>query len=83
MKGGAWRWLAAACGSLTLVIAHAQDQDEDSPDLDFLEYLGAWDESDEEWLAVSEWEGAGSPERERSRDIDTEVEADDGADDEH
>ena len=26
-------------------------------DLDFLAYLGSWQENDEEWLAVSEWDG--------------------------
>jgi hypothetical protein len=25
------------------------------PDLDFLEYLGAWAEDDDEWLASEEW----------------------------
>ena len=29
---------------------------EEAPDLDFLAYLGSWQENDEEWLAVSEWE---------------------------
>jgi hypothetical protein len=46
----AWCWL---CG------AHAQDRErgreqESGPDLDFLEYLGAWAEADDEWLAVEE-----------------------------
>jgi hypothetical protein len=26
------------------------------PDLDFLEYLGAWAEDDDEWLAIEEWQ---------------------------
>jgi hypothetical protein len=26
------------------------------PDLDFLEYLGAWAEEDDEWLAIEEWQ---------------------------
>ena len=26
-------------------------------DLDFLAYLGSWQENDQEWLAVSEWDG--------------------------
>lgn len=29
---------------------------EDEPDLSFLEYLGSWQESDEEWLIVAEME---------------------------
>jgi hypothetical protein len=28
---------------------------EAAPDLDFLEYLGAWAEDDDEWLAIEEW----------------------------
>ena len=32
--------------------ANAQDE----PDLSFLEYLGTWQEDDEEWLAVEDWE---------------------------
>lgn len=31
--------------------AEAQD---DEPDLGFLEYLGSWEETDEEWLIVAE-----------------------------
>ena len=27
-----------------------------APDLDFLEYLGAWAEEDDEWLAIEEWQ---------------------------
>ena len=26
-----------------------------APDLEFLEYLGAWAEGDEEWLTIEEW----------------------------
>ena len=37
-------WLGAA--------ANAQEE----PDLSFLEYLGTWQEDDEEWLAVEDWE---------------------------
>lgn len=31
-------------------------QETESPGLDLLEYLGSWQEDDEEWLAVAEWE---------------------------
>jgi hypothetical protein len=27
-----------------------------TPDLDFLEYLGAWQENDEEWLVSEQWQ---------------------------
>ncbi len=36
----------------------ADDAADDAPELDFLAYLGSWQESDEEWLAVAEWEDA-------------------------
>ena len=42
-----------------VVVSQNAQAEEDAPDLDFLEYLGSWQESDEEWLAVAEWEGAG------------------------
>jgi len=47
LLGGSW-WLAGA---------HAQQADAETPppDLDFLEYLGAWAEDDDEWLAIEEW----------------------------
>lgn len=45
----------AAAGVVSSATAQADD---DAPDLDFLAYLGSWQESDEEWLAVAEWEGA-------------------------
>jgi len=33
-----------------------QAQDDDAPDLDFLEYLGSWQAEDDEWLVIAEWE---------------------------
>ena len=42
----------AACG-----VALAADEDvpgDEAPDLEFLEYLGMWEESDEEWLVLEE-----------------------------
>jgi hypothetical protein len=48
--------LAGCCllaGTL-IVAATAGAQDDETPDLAFLEYLGSWDESDEEWLVVAE-----------------------------
>jgi hypothetical protein len=44
-------WLArAAC-------AQAPAADE-PPDLDFLEYLGSWQDDDDAWLAIEEWNKA-------------------------
>ena len=39
-------WLALATAMATA--------DDDAPDLEFLEYLGSWDESDEDWLLFDE-----------------------------
>ena len=58
--GGSW-WLAGA---------QAQQADEEAapPDLDFLEYLGAWAEDDDEWLAIEEWHKGNADEaQERDR----------------
>jgi hypothetical protein len=49
-----------ALGCSWLAGARAQDTGpprppEPTPDLDFLEYLGAWAEEDDEWLAIEEF----------------------------
>ena len=36
------------CGVASTVLA----ADADEPDMEFLEYLGLWEESDEEWLII-------------------------------
>ena len=43
-----------ASGLLLLGSAMALAADESVPDMAFLEYLGMWEESDEEWLAFEE-----------------------------
>lgn len=49
------------CSSVGAVAATG---DEDTPpDMDFLEYLGMWEESDEEWLLLEKEEVAGHDER--------------------
>jgi hypothetical protein len=49
--------LALALGSLTAARAQEveRERQDAAPDLDFLEYLGAWAEDDDEWLAIEEW----------------------------
>ena len=37
--------------------ARAADEEQGLPDLELLAYLGSWTESDEEWVAVVEWDG--------------------------
>ena len=41
-------------GSLLLGCSLVLAADEEIPDPDFLEYLGSWEESDEEWLIFDE-----------------------------
>ena len=45
--------LAVLCGLLTCGGA-AIAQDTEAPDLAFLEYLGSWEESDEDWVLFSD-----------------------------
>jgi len=62
--------LALLCGlAAGGEIALADDEDE-LPDLEFLEYLGSWEESDEDWLLFNELDGepAASDEREANDD---------------
>ena len=33
---------------------HAEAEDSEVPDMAFLEYLGSWDESDEDWLLLDD-----------------------------
>lgn len=41
-------WGCVGCGSLVLAA------DEIQPDLELLEYLGSWEESDEDWLLFND-----------------------------
>ena len=44
--------------AMSVVFGPTANAADDAPELDFLAYLGSWQESDEEWLAVADWEGA-------------------------
>jgi hypothetical protein len=48
--------LALACCWFAGMAAQEPEPAEPGPDLDFLEYLGAWAEEDDEWLAIEEWQ---------------------------
>ena len=60
--------------------AQAQEPEEGAaPDIDFLEYLGAWAEQDDEWLVIEEWQkdapendDLASPETKRNEDDESE-----------
>jgi len=62
--------LALGCWWLTSAQAQqAEPEEPPAPDLDFLEYLGAWAEEDDEWLAIEEWQKdqAAEPDKDPSR----------------
>jgi hypothetical protein len=60
-----------ALGGLVGAAAHAQEAAEvPPPDLDFLEYLGAWAEDDDEWLAIEEWQKGNQEKVEEDGDAD-------------
>ena len=44
----------ALAGVFLLAVSLARAAEEDLPEIEFLEYLGSWEESDEEWLIFDE-----------------------------
>ncbi len=58
---------ALCCALLVFTSAAAMADDEtdteETPDMDFLEYLGMWDETDEDWLLLDDDVVADSEER--------------------
>jgi hypothetical protein len=72
-------FVALGLGSLP---GTALGQDTTVPDLEFLEYLGSWQEADDEWEVVAEWneetrEPPDGDERRRVPDTDPKEEDDD------
>jgi hypothetical protein len=67
---------AVIVANLALVSARAADEPE-APGLDFLEYLGSWQEQDEEWVARAGWENADDEKRNPDVDADARVEPED------
>ena len=53
---GVMRLLIKLALASAITAPSAWAQETENPGLDFLEYLGSWQENDEEWLAVAEWE---------------------------
>ena len=66
--------LLFAAGAAGMVFA----ADAEAPDLEFVEYLGLWEESDEEWLMVEQQMDAESDER-----IDPVPEGEESTEDDH
>jgi hypothetical protein len=58
---------ALLCGAVFCVsgsaFAETKTEEEELPDAEFLEYLGLWEESDEDWLLLDEEEVADNDER--------------------
>ena len=44
-------WVLLGCSGIVVA------EDEEMPDMEFLEYLGSWEESDEDWLLFDESTG--------------------------
>jgi len=44
----------AVIGGLFVCPVPAMAADDGQPDMEFLEYLGSWEESDEDWLVLSD-----------------------------
>jgi hypothetical protein len=64
-------------GCAWLAATRAQEV-EPVPDLDFLEYLGAWAEEDDEWLAIEEWRKDNAAEADKdAEESESETERDD------
>ncbi len=42
------------CTVVLCASANARAEEAELPDMDFLEYLGMWEESDEEWLLLED-----------------------------
>jgi hypothetical protein len=51
------------CGLALINSGAAVAGDDEEPDMDFLEYLGMWEETDEEWLLLDEVTLADNDER--------------------
>ncbi len=52
--------------SVAAVFAGAANAQEQEPDLSFLEYLGSWQEGDEDWLVVADMDDEFAEEDEAS-----------------
>mgnify|MGYP001815006578 CR=1 FL=1 len=61
--------LAVLCGLLTCGGA-AIAQETEAPDLAFLEYLGSWEESDEDWVLFSDEEVKEAESDDKGKDTD-------------
>ena len=54
---------AALVGSMLMVCSLVLAADDEVPDMEFLEYLGLWEESDEDWLLFNDPMNAETDER--------------------
>lgn len=54
---------AVVCGLLLCGVGVVCAEEQEVPDVEFLEYLGMWEESDEDWLLLEEAMAAETEER--------------------
>lgn len=64
-----------AAGVLVLGCGLVPAADDDVPDAEFLEYLGSWEESDEEWLVFESEQTADAARTDERSDPEPEAEA--------
>ena len=63
MANGGLQTLLCGIALCTSIGALAEAEDDEVPDSEFLEYLGMWEESDEDWLLLDEEDVADNDER--------------------
>jgi hypothetical protein len=68
--------VAVACGMAGSLPA----QESEAPDLSFLEYLGSWEDGDDEWLVVAELAETGSADESDDDEAGAADDADDADD---
>lgn len=58
-RGGPGRYACGLVGCLLVqaVLAGVAGAEDETPDLELLAYLGSWAGTDEEWIAIAEWDG--------------------------
>jgi len=63
--------LASRCltAALLIVASLAVAADEELPEIEFLEYLGLWEESDEEWVMFNDPLNADNQDQQRSEPV--------------
>ena len=65
-RTGTWLLAITTLVAAGLTVA----QEENTPDLDFLEYLGSWEEAEEDWVLLTDGAEPGEEEEDRAKEGD-------------